>query len=176
MECYREFPLSTVVYNLITVGGAVGIGVVVIAQFGLGAAIGYVLLLGIALLAVLNQVCTRCGYYGQRCALALGKVVAVLLGRREDGLFFRTTPQILAVLLLTVVLLVPVVAGGVLLFGGPTGGQVVLSVLMVVLLAAGLAPHTRIVCRHCAQGECGACPVGKWVWARERSKRDGAET
>jgi hypothetical protein len=176
MECYREFPLATVVYNLITVGGAVVIGAVVVAQYGLGAAAGYLLLLGIALLAVLNQVCTRCGYYGQRCALTLGKVVAVLFERKADGLFFRTAPQVLAMLLLAGVLLAPVVAGVVLLVSGPTGGQVVLLTLLAVLLAAGLAPHTRIVCSHCAQGECGACPMGKWVWTRGRSKRDGAET
>jgi len=32
MKFYNEFPLSTVIYNLVTLGGALGGGVVVVAQ------------------------------------------------------------------------------------------------------------------------------------------------
>lgn len=33
MKCYREFPLSTVVYNAVTLGGALVVGVIIVAQF-----------------------------------------------------------------------------------------------------------------------------------------------
>lgn len=32
MKCYSEFPLSTVIYNMVTLGGALGVGVVIVAQ------------------------------------------------------------------------------------------------------------------------------------------------
>ncbi len=32
MKCYNEFPLSTVIYNMVTLGGALGVGVVIVAQ------------------------------------------------------------------------------------------------------------------------------------------------
>ena len=32
MKCYQEFPLSTVIYNAVTLGGALVVGVIVSSQ------------------------------------------------------------------------------------------------------------------------------------------------
>jgi hypothetical protein len=42
-----------------------------------------------------------------------------------------------------------------------------LVVVLVLLLAFGV-PHPKLVCSHCRQGECGACPVGKMFWNSRR--------
>ncbi len=60
MKCYNEFPLSTVIYNMVTLGGAL----VVVAQFEYWATAGYLLLLALTGVGLLATVCARCGYYG----------------------------------------------------------------------------------------------------------------
>ena len=41
MTCYKEFPVSTVIYNLATIGGALVVGAVIAAQFSIWALAGY---------------------------------------------------------------------------------------------------------------------------------------
>ena len=79
MTCYDEFPVSTVVYNWVTAGGVMALGVAVAVQYGVGVLVGYALLLVVALMGLLATVCARCeGYYGHRCGLGLGKIVPLL--------------------------------------------------------------------------------------------------
>jgi len=40
MTCYNKFPLSTVIYNAITLGGAAVISLVILTQLGLWATAG----------------------------------------------------------------------------------------------------------------------------------------
>jgi hypothetical protein len=150
---------------LVTLGGALVIGVVVMAQFGPWATVGYLLLLALAGVGLLATVCARCGYYGRRCALGLGEVVALAFKKGEEDEFARTPSQLLFVgLLLVLQLLLPIAGGIVLLVRGFTVGRLVLLVAWVGLLLAGLVPHPRLVCGHCCQGERGVCPVGRQVW------------
>lgn len=160
MKCYQEFPLSTVIYNAVTLGGALAVGVTIVAQFGLWATAGYLALLALTGVGLLATVCARCGYYGRLCALGLGVVALAFKKGREDE-FFRTAPQFAVLLLLALSLLLPI-AGGVVLLA--TGYGVWRLALLVGLLLAGLAPHPRLVCGHCCQGERGACPIGRQLW------------
>jgi hypothetical protein len=167
MKCYSEFPLSTVVYNLVTLGGALLVSVVTVAQSGPWATAVHLLLLALTMVGVLATVCTRCGYYGRRCALGLGKVVVLAFKKGQEDRFFRTTPQFVVLSLLALLLLLPIGAGIVLLIGDFSAWWMTLLAAQVGLLLAGLIPHARLVCGHCCQGECGACPIGRRVWKVE---------
>ncbi len=164
MKCYQEFPLSTVIYNAVTLGGALVVGVIIVAQFGLWATAGYLLLLALTGVGLLATVCARCGYYGRRCALGLGKVVALAFKKGREDEFFRTAPQFAILFLLVLSLLLSIAGGVVLLATGYSTGRLALLVALVGLLLAGLAPHPRLVCGHCCQGERGVCPVGRQLW------------
>ena len=164
MKCYQEFPLSTVIYNTVTLGGALVVGVIIVAQFGLWATAGYLLLLALTGVGLLATVCARCGYYGRLCALGLGKVVALAFKKSREDKFFRTGPQFVVLLLLALLLLLPITGGAALLVGTYSTGRLALLVALVGLLLAGLAPHPRLVCGHCCQGERGVCPVGRQLW------------
>jgi len=164
MKCYKEFPLSTVVYNAVTLGGALVVGVVIVAQYGLWATIGYLALLALTGAGLLATVCARCGYYGRRCALGLGKVVALAYKKGQEDEFFRTAGQFVVTLLLVLLLLLPLAGGVALLVAEVTTWRLVLLVVLVGLLLAFLVPHPRLVCRHCCQGERGVCPVGRQLW------------
>jgi hypothetical protein len=164
MTCYDEFPISTVVYNSVAAGGVLALGVVISVQFGLGVLIGYVLLLLIATIGILATTCARCGsYYGHRCGLGLGKIVSVLFKQKQTDLYLRTPMQFVYVGLLLVGLVWPIVGGVVLLAQGFGVWRLMQLVATVVLLLALGVPHPKLVCSHCRQGECGACPVGRML-------------
>lgn len=162
MTCYDEFPVSTVVYNLITAGGVLALGAAVAAQFGFGMLAGYLLLLAVAVLGILGTVCARCAsYYGHRCGLGLGKIVPMLFKQGQTDLYLRTPTQFVYVILLLVGMVWPIVGGAILLAEGFSVWRLTQLVAVVVLLLALGVPHPKLVCSHCRQGECGACPVGK---------------
>jgi hypothetical protein len=167
MTCYDEFPVSTVVYNGAMAGGVMALGAVVAVQFGVGVLIGYVLLLLIATIGILATTCARCeSYYGHRCGLGLGKVVSLLFKQKRTDLYLRTPMQFVYIGLLLVGLVWPIVGGAILLAGGFSVWRLVQLAAAVVLLLALGVPHPRLVCSHCRQGECGACPVGRLFWRR----------
>ena len=161
---YDEFPLSTVIYNLAMAGGVMALGAGVAAQFGIGRLLGDALLLAIALVGILATACARCeGYYGRRCGLGLGKVVPLLFKQKKTDLYLRTPMQFVYVILLLVALVWPIVGSAILMARDASGGRLAQFVAAIVLLLALAAPHPRLVCRHCQQGQCGACPIGKKI-------------
>jgi hypothetical protein len=161
MECYEDFPRTTVLYNLLTLGGAIVVGVVVLAQLGVWFAVGYLALLALVGYGVLACVCTRCYYYGSRCATGVGKVVARFFKKGQEEEFGQTVSQKAVILLLVIVLLLPLVGGIVLLARVYSTLRLVLLVAWLALLIAGLAPHPKLVCSHCKLAEKGCCPIGK---------------
>jgi hypothetical protein len=161
MECYESFPRTTVIYNLLTLGGAMVVGVIVLAQLGVWFAVGYLVLLALTWFGVLAFVCTRCYYYDRRCATGVGKVASLLFKKGQEEEFGQTTSQKAVILLLVIVLLLPLVGGIVSLVVGYSTLRLVLLVALVALLVAGLAPHPRLVCSHCKLAEQGCCPIGK---------------
>ncbi len=170
--CYREFPRSTLIYNGVTLGASFLVGVLLAAQFGIGVAVGYLLLASLAGAGVLMTVCARCGYYGRRCALGIGRVAARVARKGPEDEFLGTGWQIGFTGLLVVVLLLPVMGGIVLLARGVSVERLTLLGLFLGLLLAGLVPHPWLVCAHCCQGEQGRCPVGRWLRDRREGGRD----
>ncbi len=164
MECYEEFPISTVVHNAITMGGALIVGAFLVAQFGVPAVSGYLLLLLLTGTGLLALTCSCCGYYGHRCPLGLGRAAALLFKKGQEDRFFRTVPQFMVGLLLVLAVAWPLVGGGVLLVRDFNVERLFLLVAMAGLLLAGLIPHPKRVCSHCLQGKCGACPLGRSLW------------
>jgi hypothetical protein len=161
MECYESFPKTTVIYNLLTLGGALVIGVIVLAQLGVWVGMGYLVLLTLVGYGMLALVCARCYYYDRRCATGVGKVVALFFKKGQEEEFGQMASQKGITLLLAVVLLLPLVGGVVSLVVGYSTLRLVLLVALVALLVAGLAPHPRLVCSHCKQAEKDCCPIGK---------------
>ncbi len=165
MACHDEFPVSTVVYNWVTAGGVMTLGAAVAVQFGVGVLVGYALLLVVALVGVMATVCARCeSYYGCRCGLGLGRVVPLLFEQGQTDLYLRTPMQFVFVILFLLGMAWPIVGGVVLLREGFGVWRLVQLVAAVALLLAFAVPHPRLVCSHCRQGECGACPMGKKMW------------
>ena len=163
MECYESFPKATVVYNLLTLGGAMVVGMVVLAQLGIWFAVGYLALLALTGYGLLALICARCYYYDRRCATGVGKVVARFFKKGQEEEFGQTASQKAVLLLLVVVLLLPLVGGIVSLVVGYSTLRLALLVALLALLVAGLAPHPRLVCSHCKLAEKGCCPIGKLV-------------
>lgn len=164
MKCYDEFPISTIVYNVVTLGGALVVGSVVAAQFGTGALIGYVMLLVLAVVGILTTVCSRCAsYYGRRCALGFGMLVPLLAKKGDVREYFRTPMQFVYLALLGLALLLPIVGAISLVINHFSVAYLMQIILLVGLLLAGAIPHPRLVCSHCRQGKCGACPVGRKI-------------
>lgn len=171
MASYREFPISTVIYNTATLGGAMVVGAVILTQLGAWALASYLLLVLLAVGGIMASVCTRCSYYGHRCALGWGKPVAMVFRKNQADEFFRTMPQAIATLGLLLAMVLPIAGGTVLLIRGYSAWKLAQLAGLVGLLLAGLIRHPRLVCSHCRQGECGACPIGRKIW--EASKRKG---
>jgi len=163
MECYESFPRTTVLYNLLTLGGAIVVGVIVLAHLGVWVAIGYLVLLALTGYGMLASVCTRCYYYDRRCATGVGKVVASFFEKGQEEEFGQTASQRAVMLLLAIVLLLPLVGGIISLGVGYSALRLVLLVAWGALLVAGLAPHPRLVCSHCKLAEKGCCPIGRLV-------------
>jgi hypothetical protein len=162
MTCYDEFPVSTVVYNWVVAGGVMALGTAVAAQFGVGVLVGYALLLVVALVGTMATLCARCaGYYDHRCGLGLGKVVPLLFKQGQTDLYLRTPMQFVYLVLFLMGMAWPIVGGVVLLVDGFSVWRLVQLVAAVALLLAFAVPHPRLVCSHCRQGACGACPVGR---------------
>jgi len=164
MNCYADFPISTVIYNLTALGALMALGVVAALHFGPGVLVAYVLLLAVALAGTLATVCSRCaGYYGRRCGLGLGKVVALLFPQRPANEYLRTPAQFVIIVLLVAALAWPIVGNALLLARGFGLAPLAQLLAALVLLLAFIVPHPRLDCRHCRQGGSGACPIGRRV-------------
>jgi hypothetical protein len=161
MECYGSFPRTTVIYNLLTLGGAMVIGVIVLAQLGVWVGVGYLVLLALTGYGMLALICARCYYYDRRCATGVGKVVALFFKKGREEEFGQTASQKGITLFLAVVLLLPLVGGVVSLVVSFSTLHLMLLVALIALLVAGLVPHPRLVCSHCKLAEQGCCPIGK---------------
>lgn len=167
MTCYKEFPVSTVIYNWATAGGVMVFGVAVAAQFGVVVLFGYMLLLAIAIMGILATVCARCeSYYGRRCGLGMGKAVPLFFKQGRTDLYLRTSMQLVYVILFLVAMVWPIIGNAILLIVNFGVGRLAELVAVVVLLLAFVVPHPKLVCSHCRQGECGACPVGRIFWRK----------
>ncbi|MBI5548361.1 MAG: hypothetical protein HY901_31145 [Deltaproteobacteria bacterium] len=157
MCCHERFPLWKVLYNLTTFTGFVIAGSVTSASmgpWGLGAFLG-ALVGGLTL--ALATMCSRCGYYGRRCGLGLGKLVPLVRRRKDPSEFAKTGVQKLSVLLFAATALVGLYGAGRMLLAARWAWP---GLLAVSGLALAL-PHPWWMCRYCAQRERGLCPMSR---------------
>jgi hypothetical protein len=92
----------------------------------------------------------------------------MLFRQRQTDLYLRTPMQLAFVALLVLAMAWPIVGGVALLSRGFRTRRLVQLLVTAALLLAFVVPHPKVVCSHCHQGACGACPVGRRVWEREK--------
>jgi len=87
MICHENYPTCLVVANILEVLVALIVAVVIIAQLGLWAVLGYAILALLAVALALAYGCTRCYYYGRVCGTGLGKIAALIFNKRDEEEF-----------------------------------------------------------------------------------------
>ena len=87
----------------------------------------------------------------------------LLFKQGRTDLYFRTPMQFVYVGLLLVGLIWPIVGSVILLLRVYNVWYLIQLVATVILLLALGMPHPKLVCSHCRQGECGACPMGRML-------------
>ena len=91
-------------------------------------------------------------------------LVPLLFKQGQTDLYLRTPMQFVFVTLFLLGMAWPIVGGIVLLRENSSTWRLAQVVAAAALLLAFAVPHPRLVCSHCGQGECGACPLGKRIW------------
>ena len=87
MICYENYPTYLVLASILEVLVALIVAVVIIAQLGLWAVLGYAILALLAVVLALAYGCTRCYYYGRVCGTGLGKIAALIFNKRDEEEF-----------------------------------------------------------------------------------------
>lgn len=162
MTCHESYyPAHLVVLNIVALVAAAIVGAILTFRLAWWALAGYVLLGGLGVLLLLAWVCTRCYYYGKICGLALGKLAALGLPKREEGEFGQTWSQTLAWSFVGLALALPLVAGIVTLSTSQTLSAVAPTLTYVVLVVAIALTHSRLVCTRCVMAEQRLCRLGR---------------
>lgn len=161
MVCHENYPTSVVVVDLLEVLAAVSIGLVIIAEFGQWAVLGYALVSLLAVVLSLASGCTRCYYYDRVCGTGLGKIAALIFKKRDEEEFGKSLSQTLSWTLLGVLLLLPIVAGLISLREGFALPRLLWLVAFLGLMAAIVVTHSRFVCNHCQEGKERRCTLGR---------------
>jgi hypothetical protein len=155
MCCHAEFPRWKTLYNLTMGCACLATGGLLTASMGSWWLAAYLDVLFLGLILTVTTVCNRCGYYGRRCGLGIGKVVPLVRRQGRPEAFCRTKAQWLAIALLAAVPVLALVGASRLLWSG----HWLLPTSFVVVSLAFLLPHPRWMCGYCAQSR--LCPVGK---------------
>jgi hypothetical protein len=106
--CYESYPTYLVVVNILEVLVALIIAVVIIAQLGLWAVLGYQTLGLLAVVLALAYGCTRCYYYCRVCGTGLGTIGALIFKKRDEEEFGKFLSHRVSWTLVAVVLLLPI--------------------------------------------------------------------
>lgn len=157
MCCYRDFPLHKTVYNLLAASAFLVTGALTTLAVGFWWLDAYLAAALAGLVLTATTICSRCSYFGHRCALGFGSVVPLVRSRGRSEEFCKTWPQILAIVLLIIAPALALTCAVRLLLAG----QWFLPTAFVVAMLAFAVPHPRWMCSHCAQREQGPCPIGR---------------
>ena len=161
MICYDDYPARVVALNLLEVVATVSVGVVIIAQFGLGAALAYV---GLGLLAIglsLAFGCTRCRYHGRVCGTGLGTIAARIFKKRDEDEFGTAVSQRISWTLVGFILILPVGVGLISLKNGFTPSRVLWLAAFLGLMSTIAITHSRLVCSRCHEAKANRCSLGR---------------
>lgn len=160
MSCYENYPTRLVAFNILEVLAAMAVGVIIIAHFGLGAAMGYAAL---ALLAVALSIafgCTRCHYYGRLCGTGLGRIASLIFKKRDEEEFGSSFSQIVSWTLVGIIPVLPIAAGLAALRDGIVFIQLLRLGAFLSLVAAIAVTHSKLVCNRCHQAKEKRCSLG----------------
>ena len=158
---YDTYPSWLVALTISEVIAALVLSVMIIAPFGWWAVASYGVVGLAALASSLAFGCTRCHYYGRLCGTGLGKVAALIFGKREEEEFGNSRSQMLAWTLVGITLLLPLAAGLVALSGRSSIRGVIALATYVGLLIAVMVTHSRLVCNRCHEAREKRCTLGR---------------
>ena len=155
-KTYEKFPvrmplLSTLVALLIYASGAM-----ILAGYGTGLAVLYVLYCAGVEIRVMKKGCVDCYYYGKSCGIGRGRLCSLLFKKGDPERFSRTKVTWAALLPDFLVSIFPLVGGVVLLMRDFSLRLAALLVILVLLTTAGnAAVRSLYACKYCKQRELG---------------------
>jgi hypothetical protein len=152
MERYENYPGSLVAFNLLFALAGLAVSLIVLAQLGTWAWVGYLALYLLEMAAVLAFACPRCCYYGKNCGMGYGKLSALLFKERAEEEFHKATG-----ILMLVISPLPILGGIASLIVGFSPYRLFLFLVLIGLTVAGFVTRPRLVCGHCKQAESGRC-------------------
>ena len=161
MTCRENYPAHLVVLNLVALAASAVVGIMLTARLGWWALAGYALLGALGVLLSLAWACTRCHYYGKICGLALGKLAALGLPKRDEREFGQGWSQTLAWSLVGLALALPLVAGIVSLSASWTLSAVAPTLVYLVLVVLIALTHSSLICGRCCMAQQGRCRLGR---------------
>ncbi len=157
MEYYENYPRSIVAINLLPALIGLAVSLIVLAQLGSWAWMGYLVLYLLETGSVLAFACTRCCYYGVNCGMGYGRIAAILFKKGAEEGFHKATSHKMAGILMLVIFPLPILGGIALLILGFSLYRLLLLLALIGLTVAGIVNRPRLVCGHCKQGESGRC-------------------
>ena len=157
MQYYENYPGSLVAFNLLFSLVGLGVSLIVLAQLGTWAWVGYLALYLLEMAAVLAFACTRCCYYGKNCGMGYGRLSALLFKKGAEEEFHKATSHKVAGILLLVTFPLPILGGITSLIVGFSLQRLLLFLALISLMVAGFVTRPRLVCGHCKQAESGRC-------------------
>jgi len=157
MEYYENYPGSLVAFNLLFSFVGFAAGLMVLAQLGTWAWVGYLVLYLLEMAAVLAFACTRCCYYGKSCGTGYGRLSALLFKKGEEEEFHKATSHKVAGILMLITFPLPILGGIASLIVGFSLYRLVLFLVLIGLMVIGFVTRPRLVCGHCKQAESGRC-------------------
>lgn len=161
MTCYENYPTRLVAFNILEVLAAMAVGVIIIAHFGLGAALAYAALALLAVALSMAFGCTRCHYYGRLCGTGLGRIAGLIFKKRDEEEFGSSFSQIVSWTLVGFILIVPIAAGVMALQDGVTSLHLLWLGAFLGLVAAIGVTHSKLVCNRCHQAKEKRCSLGR---------------
>jgi hypothetical protein len=159
--CYGDYPTRLVAVNILGVLAALAVGVIIIAQFGLWAVLGYAMIALLAVVLSLAFGCARCHYYGRVCGTGLGKIACLIVDKRDEEEFGKSLSQMVSWTLVGVTLLLPIAAGLISVREGFTFARLLWLVAFLVVMVVALVTHSRFACNRCRQAEEDHCTLGR---------------
>ena len=157
MKYYENYPRSLVAFNWLFSLVGLAVGLMILAQLGIWAWTGYLVLYFLEMAAVLAFACTRCCYYGKTCGTGYGKLSALLFKKGAEEEFHQATSHKVAGILMLVISPLPILGGIASLIVGFSPYRLFLFLALIGLLVAGFVTRPRLVCGHCKQAESGRC-------------------
>jgi hypothetical protein len=159
--CYGNYPTRLVAVNILEVLAALAVGVIIIAQFGWWAVLGYALIGVLAVVLSLAFGCTRCYYYGRVCGTGLGRIASIIFKKRDEEEFGQSLSQTVSWALIGVTLALPIVAELISLRHGFTLARLLWLGAFLVMMIVILFTHSRFVCDRCREAQERRCTLGR---------------